>query len=417
MRTLWKKRIAPYIDNDIRRWVLIGILTVFLVVGLILGWGSIIQGLLDINTHPSQLISDYVAIAGPGPALVNAALVGFAGLGLVTVLRVNITGPSTAAILTMTGFGLFGKNILNILSIFAGVWIYSLFEGGGMRKFLMPALFGSAMGPIFSQVAFGTSLGWGFAVAAGVVAGFVISPLAAHLLRNHQGLNLYNLGFTGGFIVIFFAALLRGLDNEVPAYMIWDQDHTPLFAGLLICLCLALIVTGLILSKGKLSGYKDIVAHSGSLVTDFITLAGFSPTLINMGLVGLMALGYVLLVGGDVNGPIGGGILTIVGFGAFGKHPRNILPLILGVWLGTLVFHWSPTTPGALLAALFATTMAPISMHFGWPVGILAGFLHLLVVNNVSIVHGGLNLYNNGFSGGLVATVIVAIYRGLQQND
>src|SRR5690554_3630240 len=259
MRTLWKKRIAPYIDNDIRRWVLIGILTVFLVVGLILGWGSIIQGLLDINTHPSQLISDYVAIAGPGPALVNAALVGFAGLGLVSVLKVNITGPSMAAIMTMTGFGLFGKNILNILPIFAGVWIYSLFEGGGMRKFLMPALFGSAMGPIFSQVAFGTGLGWGLAVVAGVVAGFVISPLAAHLLRNHQGLNLYNLGFTGGFIGIFFAALLRGLDNEVPAYMIWDQDHTPLFAGLLISLCLALIVTRPDLEQGKalwIQGYS-----------------------------------------------------------------------------------------------------------------------------------------------------------------
>lgn len=51
--------------------------------------------------------------------------------------------------------------------------------------------------------------------------------------------------------------------------------------------------------------------------------------------------------------------------------------------------------------SLFATTMAPISMQFGLPVGMLAGFLHLVVVHNVGVMHGGMNLYNNGFSGGL----------------
>ena len=46
-------------------------------------------------------------------------------------------------------------------------------------------------------------------------------------------------------------------------------------------------------------------------------------------------------------------------------------------------------------------------------IGVAAGFIHLVVVHNVGIIHGGLNLYNNGFAGGLVATAIVAIYRGL----
>jgi len=417
MRKLWRKRIAPFINYELRRVLLALILIAMLITGLILGWGTVIDGLISINTHPSQLISDYVVIGGAGSALVNGALVGLIGLTLLIILKVDVTGPSTAAIFTMTGFGLFGKNILNILPIFFGVWLYSRYEGSSMRKYILPALFGSAMGPIVSQTAFGAGLGLLVAIIAGIVAGFVLSPLAAHLLRNHQGFNLYNLGFTAGFIGIFFASLLRGLNKDVPVIMIWDQQHTGLFAGLLVILCLVLIITGLILNKGKFTGYKELLAHPGTLVTDFMTLAGFGPTLINMGLVGLMGLFYLLLVGGEVNGPTGGGVLTIIGFGAFGKHPRNMWPLMFGVWLGTFVFHWPVTGAGALLAALFATTMAPISMQFGWPVGVLAGFLHLVVVHNVGVIHGGLNLYNNGFSGGLIATVIVAIHRGLKKND
>jgi Protein of unknown function (DUF1576) len=51
---------------------------------------------------------------------------------------------------------------------------------------------------------------------------------------------------------------------------------------------------------------------------------------------GMIGMGYVLLVGGDINGPVIGAILTIVGFSAYGKHPRNITPIMLGVFLGSL---------------------------------------------------------------------------------
>lgn len=40
------------------------------------------------------------------------------------LLRVEITGPTTAAIFTMAGFGLFGKNNFKYLPIVAGVWVY-----------------------------------------------------------------------------------------------------------------------------------------------------------------------------------------------------------------------------------------------------------------------------------------------------
>jgi len=70
---------------------------------------------------------------------------------------------------------------------------------------------------------------------------------------------------------------------------------------------------------------------------------------------------------------------------------------------------WSPSDPGAILAALFGTTLAPIAGTFGPFVGILAGFIHLSVVMNVGFLHGGMNLYNNGFAGGIVAAVFISV--------
>ena len=68
-----------------------------------------------------------------------------------------------------------------------------------------------------------------------------------------------------------------------------------------------------------------------------------------------------------------GGVLTIVGFSAFGKHAGNIVPIMAGVVLGSFVMHSSVSSGAVQLAMLFGTTLAPISGYFGWPYGVLAG--------------------------------------------
>jgi hypothetical protein len=141
---------------------------------------------------------------------------------------------------------------------------------------------------------------------------------------------------------------------------------------------------------------------------------GIGPALMNMGLSGLVGLGYVLLIGGELNGPVIGAIYTIVGFAAFGKHPRNIVPVMLGVFLASLMKPWSATDPSILLAALFCTTLAPIAGRFGWHWGVVAGIVHSSAALSVGAVHGGLNLYNNGFAAGIVASVLVPVIIAVQ---
>ena len=159
-----------------------------------------------------------------------------------------------------------------------------------------------------------------------------------------------------------------------------------------------MIVAGFVFDRGATSRMMALMRTSGQAPTDFIAQFGLGATLVNMGLTGLIATAYILCVGGDVNGPVMGAIFCVVGFAAFGKHPRNIVPIIAGVFLGSLAKPWGASDPSIQLAALFGTTLAPIAGRFGWHWGIVAGFIHSSAAQSVGFLHAGLNLYNNGFA-------------------
>ncbi len=175
-----------------------------------------------------------------------------------------------------------------------------------------------------------------------------------------------------------------------------------------------MIAVGFWFDRSVPSGVRKVMSTSGQSPTDFIALAGIGPTLANMGLSGAIGVAYILAVGGELNGPVIGAIFTIVGFAAFGKHPRNIVPIMVGVFLGSLAKPWSADDPSILLAALFGTTLAPIAGRFGWHWGVVAGFIHSSAAQTVGPLHAGLNLYNNGFAAGIVASVLVPVIIAIQ---
>ena len=73
--------------------------------------------------------------------------------------------------------------------------------------------------------------------------------------------------------------------------------------------------------------------------------------------------------------------------------------------------------PAIQLAALFGTALSPIAGKFGWQWGVVAGFIHSSVVLNVGYLHGGFNLYNNGFAAGLVSAVLLPIISLFKQDE
>lgn len=232
-----------------------------------------------------------------------------------------------------------------------------------------------------------------------------------------MGFNLYNVGFAAGILGTLVVALCKSYGYVPEPVMVWTSGNNFVLGWFLAAIFGSMIGLGFFLNPSVLSKMKLLMSLPGRSPTDFILLVGVDATLVNMGLTGTIGAAFVFLAGGDLNGPTIGAILTIVGFAAFGKHPKNIIPIMAGVFLGSLAKPWAISDPPILLAALFGTTLAPIAGRFGWHWGIAAGFLHSSAALSVGDVHAGLNLYNNGFAGGLVAAVLVPVILAVQGDN
>ena len=380
---------------------------------------EVAAGLGSIVRDPDILINDYVARAGLGTPFVNAGLCTLAAVLILKRSGVVISGPAMAAVFTIAGFSLFGKNVYNIWPVMGGVWLYSRASRRPFSEYVIVALFGTALAPLASEVSFGLGIAQPFnclaGVAAGLASGFLIPPLAKHLLQFHQGYNLYNIGLTAGMVGTVAMSVFRAFRVEVSGGGAWSQGNLGVYLPFVLALFGSLVAAGLAVGPRARAGLRGILRSTGRLVSDFPRSYGLGPSLVNMGLVGLIGAAYILLVGGDWNGPTVGALLTMCGFGAFGKHPGNVLPVMAGVWLASLLTVYSPSAEAPLLAALFGTCLAPVAGRYGPAAGILAGALHLIVVVNVGYLHGGLNLYNNGFSGGLVAGILVPVFEAVAE--
>ena len=407
-------------QSRIRYLIFVSLLTFF--TGFVFDTPSeILKGLGRIVTSSSILLTDYMMVGSIGSAFVNSGLLMLIALFIAIRNHTTVSGPLVAAVFTIGGFAFFGKNLYNIWPIMGGVMLYAKYQNEPFGKFILPAFFGTALGPLVSQISFGFSLppllGIPLGILAGISAGFILPPLATHFIRFHQGYNLYNMGFTSGIVGLLFMSLLRGVSLENPPTLILLKGNTEGLSVFLAVLFLSMIIYGFVTCLNFAKGLSHLFSHPGRLVSDFVASDGFPVALINMGLLGFLSTTYVILTGGELNGPIFGGIFTVVGFGAFGKHVKNVLPVMAGVYLANLVFHWEVSSITSLLAALFATTLAPIAGAYGIIPGILAGFLHMAVVMNVGYLHGGMNLYNNGFAGGFVAAILVPVLDSLKINS
>ena len=376
---------------------------------------EIFRGLLRIVTHEAGLITDPIVTGGLGAALLNMGLVLLCGITLARVQRLPFTGATISCLLMVAGFALLGKNILNIQPILLGTWLYSRFVREPFAKYVYLSLFGTCLSPMASYM-FHTMDGaaaWLSMWGIGLIIGFFLPPIAAYTVRIHQGYNLYNVGFSAGFVGLAVASVLRGFSVTFETEGSWNSEFYPLLTGLMALLFLSMMIWGL-LRGCRLKDYRDLFRHPGRAVADFVVLDGLPVTLVNMGVCGLIGLSYYLLLGVPLSGPMVCCLMSLCGFSAFGKHPVNILPVMLGAVSCAHLMHVSLKSPSVLLACIFCTGLAPISGQFGPVWGFIAGGIHVAVVLNTGFLHGGMNLYNNGFAAGLVCVILIPLIEALR---
>jgi hypothetical protein len=399
--------------------IVAGFAASFVLFGLLVdGPAAVARGLIAIITSRDTLLTDYFGVGGIGAGCVNAGLLTLCVCLVYHLTRAPMTGAAVACLFLVFGFGLFGKNLLNIWFIVFGVMLYARFRNEPFANHINTAFFGAALAPIFSEILFSSYLPLAtslpLAVGTSLLIGFVLAPAAAQLFKAHQGFCLYNMGFTAGIVGTLIVALYKSYGFVPDPVFIWTTGNNVLFGTFLSFIFAVMIAAGFCFDRAALSGFAALARTSGQSPTDFIALAGFGPTLANMGVTGAIAMAYILAVGGELNGPVIGAIFTVVGFAAFGEHPRNIVPIMAGVFLGALAKPWGADDPSLLLAALFGTALGPIAGRFGWHWGVVAGFIHSSAAMSVGPIHAGLNLYNNGFAAGLVAAVLVPVIIAIQ---
>ncbi|WP_349947200.1 DUF1576 domain-containing protein [Lacrimispora sp. BS-2] len=394
----------------------------FIVAGFFLQpFDGIWRGIITIVREPDFLITDYFAIGGVGAAFVNAGLLTLLSIAIVYFLGMEMSGHTITSCFLMFGFSLFGKNIMNIWAIMMGICLYSYYHKTSITRYIYVGFYGTSLSPIITQIMQIGNLHLVprliLSIFVGLSIGFVLPPLSTHTHYAHKGYSLYNVGFSAGIIATVIVSLFKSFGISIEKRLIWYEGDNRLFAGLLLFLFFGMIIFAFMLSKNVGKRYLNILKTYGISGTDYVKSEGFAPTLLNMGINGIAATLILVVLGGALNGPTIGGIFTIVGFSATGKHLRNICPIMMGVILGGVIQNWSITDPSALLALLLSTTLAPIAGEFGVIAGVIAGFLHSAAALNVGIVYGGMNLYNNGFAGGLIATFLVPVFQSIRDRS
>lgn len=377
---------------------------------------SLVSGMMTILVSPSQLFTDYMEIASVGSTLLNVAIMLGISIYSYKKLEIPLNGTVIGSLGMLAGFSFFGKNLFNSIPFMIGVWIYTKVTKQNYRNYVIVGLFGSALGPLISFLAFSGVLRQGWSVlisyALGIFIGFILPQLSTQFLGFHQGFSLYNVGFTAGIIGMVVLGFMNAFGIEVETRTLTSTQSPLILYQLLIGFCVILIITSFYLHFKKKEKYhfKLLLKLSGRLPSDFVEMTNLATVTLNMSIIGFILLGYVLMNGGQLNGPIVGSIIGVMSFGAFGNQVKNTVPVLVGIMIGSYLTGVEPTSTSALIAAIFGTTLAPVSGYYGPFAGMIAGFVHITLVSHVVVMHGGLNLYNNGFAGGFVAAVLVPIF-------
>lgn len=382
---------------------------------------ELLPGFKEILISPQVLTTDACALGGLGGALLNAGLLGLISWALLTGTKARLTGPAMGAFFLTIGFSFFGKNCLNVWPIILGVWFYSRIKKEPFSKLVNMSLFACSLAPFISEALFNRNLDYSLpvgiliAVLMGVAIGLIFPPLTAHTVSLHKGHDLFNAGVSAGFLAFLFFTIYKtvvlkpmGLEEQYALNGILSEGFPlffPIFFGGVFLLS---IVAGFIANGRTFKGYGALLRRSGH-GTDLVALDGAGNTLINFGVLGLIMLGYFLVVKAPFTGPTVGALLCILCWAGNGSHPLNVIPIVIGYALVSPVAAWNLSTQAIAVGLCFATGLSPVSGRWGWYWGIVAGAFHSCLVSYTAGIHGGFNIYNGGFTAGLVALVMIPV--------
>ncbi len=410
-------------------------------------WGQVFHNWLRLMTTPCPLVTDYLEIGGLASALLNAGTCGLFCWFMMILLKGSSHANTLAGYFLVVAHCFYGLNLLNMIPCFFAPVIYLSRKDLNLNDNLHVCMFCTSFGPFISEFLFRYTTATKFvfgevhlnaegiflAAAFSIMLGFIVPAILPGAQAWHKGYNLYNGGLAFGlfgFLVYNFMYKTMSIPAPTrveytnPIYESFGHSYQ-LFANCFFILIFAsCILTGFILNGKSFRGYRDLLKNTGYRC-DFATLYGMPLCLINLGCVGLVFLGYLNIImsyteGAGFTGATIGVLLAALTFTAMGQHPKNIWPIMVGyqiLYAVTVLFcqvhgrelGWSISTQGYINGVAFATGLCPIVGRYGIRAGIFAGFMCASMCTATSGLHGGLVLYNGGFTAGITALILVPI--------
>ena len=388
---------------------------------------QMLPGLWRIVSLPTLSSTNAFSIGGFAATFLNMGL-----LGMICALLYCVPGekPNHEAVMVTIltiGFGAWGIHILNIWPTMLGVVVYCLVKKEPLGNYTNLMMLTTGLAPFISeiliryphaQVVGFSLLRVAIALVVGIAAGFTIPAGLKNAPNVHKGLTIYSAALPVGMAAFLLQSVLyRVMGVAIPDNVSELSVASGQIVNTFCCVLFALLVIIALCMGCRPKDYWELLIDP-KLITNFSATYGNAVMLMNVGLYGFFILAYYNLIGAEFNGVTFGVIFCMLCTCNAGSHPANVWPIMLGYGVISLLFRFiAPFAQGdftqylnaqpVIVGLCYANGLSPIADKYGWFWGMLAGMLHFCMVTTTPLLHGGMCLYNGGFTTGLVCLLML----------
>lgn len=394
---------------------------------------EMLSGLVKIVTSPTKAPTNFFSIGGYAATFLNMGLVGLICTALYCIPGDKPAHAATLVTILTTSFGSWGIHVLNMWPTMLGVVLNCAVTKKKIGDHTNAMLFSTGLAPFMSELMVryphGEMVGFRpegvlLAILVGIVVGFFLPAGLDNSPKVHKGFDLYSAALPVGMTAFLLQGFLyRAMGVEIPEAVSDLSVVSPVICNTFCIIFFSLCVIFAFLMGCRPKDYWKLMTDPYA-VGNFSATYGNATMLMNVGLYGFYILLYYNLIGAEFNGVTFGVIFGMLSTCNAGSHPGNIWTIGLGYAMASKLMQFLAPMAGGeftqylnsqsiVVGLCFANGLSPIADTYGWIYGVLAAMIHFCMVTTVPQLHGGLCLYNGGFTAALVCLLMVP---GLQRH-
>ena len=388
---------------------------------------TMLSGLWKIFSNPTLSGTSFFDVGGYAATFLNMGLNGLVCTAFFWIPGQKECHSATLVTILTTGFGSWGIHILNMWPTMLGVLLYCAVKKEKIGDKSNDFLFTTGLAPFMSELMIrypnaavtGFSLqGLLLAALVGTIAGFFVPAGLDRSHAVHKDFSLYSAALPVGMTAfILQGSLYKAMGVEIPGAVTSLSMTSPTIVNTFCCILFGCWIVAALLMGCRPKDYRELLMDPDQ-VKDFAARYDNATFLMNAGMFGLFILSYYNLIGAPFNGITFGVIFCMLCTCNAGSHPANVWPIVLGYALASYGFRFlSPVFGGEFTPFLnaqsivvglcYANGLSPVADQYGWLYGTAAAMMHFCMVTTVPVLHGGMCLYNGGFTAALVCILIV----------